>query len=428
MKIGTGNRNEVLSEQKFISILQDIVISLGLEKKQKVLAIIPDGTRSGPTGTVFRTIVDTLYQRVKKLDFMIALGTHPVMVRENIEKLLGINCEKFQEKYPHTQIFQHCWDDEKTIVEIGTITASEILKISHGLLNEDIPVTINRAILDYDHIILAGPVFPHEVVGFSGGYKYLFPGVSGPHFLHKFHWLGALITNPKINGVKNTPVREAINRAVSFIRKPITQICYVVKEKKVYGIFAGDNEAWSAAADLSSQLNIEYVDRNYKEVLSIAPVMYDDIWTAGKCMYKLEPIVSDGGNLIIYAPNITEVSYTHGKYIRQVGYHTRDYFLKQWEKFKNFPGGILAHSTHVKGIGTFINGIETPRINVYLATGISKEVCQQINLGYINPIEINIDDFRKKQDTLVVENAGEVLFRLKSGQIPDIDKLYEKQK
>ncbi|HXK45456.1 MAG TPA: lactate racemase domain-containing protein, partial [bacterium] len=238
MKKGTGNKDVALSEQDFGSILRDIVLSVGLEKNQRVLVIIPDSTRSGPTGTVFRTIADTLYHVTARLDFMIALGTHPVMSRENIEKLFGINCHEFQGKYPKTQIFQHCWDDEKTILEIGTITSDEISEISGGLLNENIPVTINRIILDYDHIVLAGPVFPHEVVGFSGGYKYLFPGISGPHFLHKFHWLGALITNPKINGVKNTPVREAINKAVSFIKKPITQICYVVKEKKVYGIFA----------------------------------------------------------------------------------------------------------------------------------------------------------------------------------------------
>ncbi len=156
----------------------------------------------------------------------------------------------------------------------------------------------------------------------------------------------------------------------------------------------------------------------------MAPIMYDDIWTAGKCMYKLEPVVSDNGTLIIYAPHITEVSYTHGKYIKQVGYHTRDYFLKQWEKFKVFPGGILAHSTHVKGIGTFIDGVEKPRINVILATKIPEIVCQQINLGYLNPDTVDVNEYAARQNTLVVRDAGEVLFRLKSGYVPDIDQLY----
>jgi len=140
----------------------------------------------------------------------------------------------------------------------------------------------------------------------------------------------------------------------------------------------------------------------------------------------LEPIVADGGTLIIYAPHIKEISYTHGKHIKKIGYHTRDYFLNQWERFKNFPGGILAHSTHVKGIGTFIDGVETPRINVCLATKISKQTCEQINLDYVNPNTLDISSF-KNNDSLIVENAGEVLFRLKDGSIPDIDILYRKQ-
>ncbi|MCM8815694.1 MAG: hypothetical protein NC931_06940, partial [Candidatus Omnitrophica bacterium] len=175
-----------------------------------------------------------------------------------------------------------------------------------------------------------------------------------------------------------------------------------------------------------AELNIKYVKKSYKTVLSMAPVMYDDIWTAGKCMYKLEPVVADGGTLIIYAPHITEVSYTHGKYIEEIGYHTRDYFVKQWEKFKHYPGGILAHSTHVKGIGTFIDGRETARINVYLATSIPEHICKKINLGYINPDTIDLDKLAEEPDTLVVKNAGEVLFRLESGEVPDIDKLYKK--
>ncbi|MCM8759230.1 MAG: lactate racemase domain-containing protein [Candidatus Omnitrophica bacterium] len=418
--------NSFLRDDEFSALLDDALNILDFKDK-RVLAIIPDGTRSGPTSLVFTTILRSLYGKAKKIDFMIALGTHPVMNSECLEKLIGMSCNQLQSEFYKSALYQHCWDDQESIIHIGTIKAKEIFEISGGLLNEDIPVTVNRAILDYDRLILAGPVFPHEVVGFSGGFKYLFPGVSGPHFLHKFHWLGALITNPKINGIKNTPVREAINKAVSFIEKPITQICYVVKDKKVFGLFIGDNEAWASAADLSANLNIQYVEKSYKTVLSMAPLMYDDIWTAGKCMYKLEPVVADGGTLIIYAPHITEVSYTHGKYIKQIGYHTRDYFVKQWEKFKDFPGGILAHCTHVKGIGTFINGKEKPRINVILATRIPEIVCKQINLGYLNPDTIDIEEFSKKDDVLVVRDAGEVLFRLKNGQVPDIDKLYENQ-
>jgi hypothetical protein len=127
-------------------------------------------------------------------------------------------------------------------------------------------------------------------------------------------------------------------------------------------------------------------------------------------------VVADGGRLIIYAPHITEVSVSHGRVIEEVGYHTRDYFLKQWDRFKHHPWGVLAHSTHVKGIGRFENGVEEPRVNVVLATRIPPDTCQRINLGYMDPDTIRPEDYAGREDEgiLYVPKAGETLYRLKN--------------
>jgi nickel-dependent lactate racemase len=417
----------IISEDNIEQLCKDIPKRRNFTGK-RVLALIPDSTRSGPTGTIFAGICNALLPIVKELDFMIALGTHPIMPEEKVNSLLNITEEDRKTRFSKVRIFQHEWDKEEALAHIGTITDEEISDISGGLLHENIRVTLNKKALEYDELLLVGPVFPHEVVGYSGGYKYLFPGISGPEFLHKFHWLGALITNPKINGTKNTPVRATINKAVSFLPTPTTLVCYVVQGKNLCGFFTGGIEAWSSAADLSSQLNVKYVPRPFSTVLSMAPEMYDDIWTAGKCMYKLEPVVADNGTLIIYAPHVTEVSYTHGKALEKIGYHTRDYFAKQLDKFPDLPGGTMAHSTHVKGIGTFHHGIETPRVNVILATGISEERCRNINLGYMDWKSIKPEEYegREEEGILCVHNAGEVLYRLSDGTVPDIDELYKK--
>src|SRR6516225_8695192 len=134
-------------------------------------------------------------------------------------------------------------------------------------------------------------------------------------------------------------------------------------------------------------------------------------------MYKVEPAVADGGEVIICSPHIDEISYTHGKLIDEIGYHCRDYFLKQWDKFKHYPGGVVAHSTHVKGLGVYdaATGIETPRIEVTLATGIPQERCRRINLGYLDPAKIKREGWRngESEGALVVPLAGDVLYRLK---------------
>jgi nickel-dependent lactate racemase len=199
---------------------------------------------------------------------------------------------------------------------------------------------------------------------------------------------------------------------------PVPKLCFcmVVEKGGLAGLYAGSPEtAWDEASELSRKLHITYKEKPFHTVLSCAPKMYDEIWVAGKCMYKLEPVVADGGELIIYAPHVHEISVTHGEHIRKVGYHCVEYFLKQWDKFKDVPWGTLAHSTHVRGIGTYENGVENCRVRVTLATGISKEECEAVNLGYRDPATINPDDYANREDegVLYVPKAGEMLFHLR---------------
>jgi lactate racemase len=385
-------------------------------KGKRVLLIVPDATRTCPLGIVFKALHEQISDATSRLDVMIALGTHPPMSEEAICRRLEISLHERREKYGSVGFINHEWDNPAALRYIGDITQDEIRKLSGGLFEMDVPVSINARVFDYDQLIIIGPTFPHEVVGFSGGNKYLFPGVSGPDVLNFFHWLGAVVTNPMIIGNKWTPVRKIVDRAASMVRVPKLCFCLVVKGTDLAGAFAGSpEEAWTEASELSRQLHILYKEKPFSTILSCAPRMYDDLWTGGKCMYKLEPVLADGGELIIYAPHISSVSLTHGHVIEKVGYHCRDYFLKQWDKFKNYPWGTLAHSTHVRGIGKFENGVEHCRARVTLATRISPETCEKLNLGYRDPDSIDVEDFADREDkgVLLVRKAGEMLYQLR---------------
>jgi lactate racemase len=392
---------------------------------KRVLLIVPDNTRSGPIGEIFQMIFDGLEGRAAAVGVLFSLGTHQPMTEEQMCKRLALSAEQRKGRYAGVKFFNHDWDKPVTFRSIGTISADKIGEISDGLFREQVDVAVNKLIFDYDEMMILGPVFPHEVVGFSGGHKYIFPGIAGAEIINFFHWLGAVVTNPWINGNIDTPTRKVVETAAAMVTVPRKLFAVVAVGNQLKGLFIGEvAEAWRQAAELSRQVHIVYTDRTYTTVLGIAPEMYDDIWTAGKVMYKLEPILADGATLIIYAPHITEVSYTHGKILDQIGYHTRDYFLKQWDRFKDFPRGVVAHSTHVKGIGTFKDGVEKPRVNVVLATRIPKSRCDKINLGYMDPDTIRVADYQNKQNegVLVVDHAGELLHRLKSGFIPKIPK------
>jgi nickel-dependent lactate racemase len=423
MMLFERGRPEPFSPQEFREFLAEAVTKYEAGGK-KILTIIPDATRTLPMKEIFRVLVENLLPRAKALHFIIALGTHPPMSDEELKNHLGVTYEEARNL--GTEVLNHRYNDPKELLHLGTIPREEVEAISQGLLHQEIPVTINHNIMDYDELLIVGPVFPHEVVGFSGGYKYFFPGISGAEIIDQFHWLAALITNPKIIGHKETPVREILNRAASFIPRPSMKLAVVMKGKAPCGVFLGDpQEAWSRAADLSAQVNIVWKDRPFHTVLSIAPEIYNELWVGGKCMYKLEPVVENGGKIIIYAPHIREISVTHGKYLREIGYHVRDFFLTHWEEYRHYPWGVLAHSTHVKGIGKYREGKEYPRIEVILATGLSEELCRTINLGYMDYRTIHIEDYEGKEDrgVLVVHRSGEMLYRLSDGTVPDIDKL-----
>jgi len=415
MVIGKGFTDRFLSADELRDIVSESAESAPFADR-RVLVIIPDGTRTMPMPLMFGILQDVLRPRVKALDFLVALGTHPIMSDAQLSKLIGRPV--VDGKAAESHIFNHHWEDQDTFVQLGTVPSAEISALSKGLMAVDVPVSLNRLILDYDHILVCGPVFPHEVVGFSGGNKYFFPGIGGAEIINFTHWLGATMTNYEVIGAGYTPVRAVIDRAAALIPRPVSCLALVVTKEGTAGLYFGTAaEAWQAASALSAQKHIIWVDKPFRRVLSVLPDLYDDLWTGAKGMYKLEPALADGGEVVVYSPQITEVSYTHGKIIDEIGYHCRDYFLKQWDRFKHYPGGLLAHSTHVKGLGTYDEktGVESPRVTVTLATGIPEERCRKVNLGYLDPATVDFEEWRGRESegVVIIPRAGEILYRRK---------------
>jgi nickel-dependent lactate racemase len=411
--IGVGRVGSPLSASEVREVLQRALSRHDLAGK-RVLVIIPDGTRTAPIPLLFRLFGELLGRRAAALDYLVALGTHRPMDDAALSKLVGAPVR--QGRAGDSRVFNHEWQDAQAFVRLGTIPAAEVSALSQGMLSLDVHVEVNRLILDYDQVLICGPVFPHEVVGFSGGHKYLFPGISGPEMINVTHWLGALLTSMDIIGTRDTPVRRMIDRAASLVPVPMQCVALVVEGEGLAGMYVGaPKEAWQEATRLSEKVDIVYVDRPFERVLSVMPAMYDDLWTAAKGMYKLEPVIADGGEVVIYAPHISEVSYTHGRVIDEVGYHVRDYFVKQWDRFKGYPWGVLAHSTHLRGTGTYEDGVERARIKVTLATGIPRERCQRIGLGYLDPDSVEQRDWEGHEEggVKIVHRAGEVLYRLR---------------
>lgn len=413
-----GGPDSVLSQQQIDAFVAEQLGGADVDGKS-VCVIVPDGTRSVPLTRVMPALHEALAGRARSITVLIALGTHAAMPEEALARLLGYEPGRLKETYPAFEVVNHAWEDPEQIADLGEIDAETITELSGGLLTETpMRVQINRLCVESDVDLVVGPVFPHEVVGFSGGNKYFFPGCSVHDVIDISHWVGALITASRIIGALGiTPVRQLIDAAAE--RIPAEKLCLAMVSKgstDLHAMSFGDPQAaWAACAEVSSHTHIRYVDRPFQRIVAVMPEMYEDIWTGAKGFYKLEPVCADGGQVIIYAPHITEVAAMHPG-LREIGYHNIEYFTKQWDRFGTHPWGELAHSTHVTGLGTYNpeTGQEHNRVRRAFATQISPGECAAYNVEHVDPASLDFEALRADPDTLVVDHAGEVLHRLSS--------------
>ena len=395
---------------------------------KRVLLIHPDYTRTDFTDK----LIPLIYQELKnkgmtKIDSLNAGGTHRAMAEEEIRSKLGLSSQINFDNY-----YNHEYSNPKKLVTVGEIPASFVAKKTQGELCQSIPVVVNKLITeDYDLIIALSGTLPHESAGYAGGLKVFFPGISGPGVIDLLHWAAVLIGIPQIIGTVDNPARDVINRGSSYIFdqiKPPTISFNMVFEEKEHQVipkslfvgagFDGFIEAHKQASRASSQLHVIYLDEPLKAAVQVIDKSYDEIWTAGKGSYKLQSpgVMAPGGEIIIYAPHINcfhsrpEMDFA----LRQIGYHCKDYVKKYLELNPEFSKNIAAHVINVRGAGSFdVNsGKEKFDFKVSLATGISKDICESVGLGYRNPDSIRKEDFISSE-RLWIENGGKYLHKIK---------------
>jgi nickel-dependent lactate racemase len=408
-----GDATTVLTDDEVTGFVGTALDALDLEGSS-VCVIVPDATRSCPLPLVMKAIHAALHGRVSRLTVLVALGTHSAMSEPALARWL-CGPDGDLDGLAGATVRNHEWWDPHEFVSLGEISADRIGALSGGRLHQGVEVRLNRAVADHDVALVVGPVFPHEVVGFSGGNKYFFPGVGGQEVIDLSHWLGALITSAEIIGAAGiTPVRALIDEAAAMVPSRRLAFCLVTQPgtDRLHTMTFGTPEtAWAQAAEVSATTHVRSLDAPVHRAIAVIPRRYDDMWTAAKGFYKLEPVMAGGGEVILYAPHIRQLSATHPE-IERIGYHCRDYFVHQWERFRDEHWGVLAHSTHLRGQGTWdpVNG-ERCRLTVTLATGIPADVVRAANLSYLDPASLDVG--AEPPDTLVVPNAGETLFRLR---------------
>lgn len=403
-----GGPEGMLDDEEVAGFVSECLAELDLDGRS-LCVVIPDATRRCPLPLLLGSLERSTVDRVSRCTAVVALGTHAPMDGGAIRAMVGPT---------RMEVVNHEWWHDRTFCEVGTVPSDVVSRLSDGLLDEPVTVRVNRLVTDSDVTVTIGPVLPHEVVGFSGGDKYLFPGLSGPEMIDLTHWLGALITSREIIGTPGvTPVRALIDQAAGLIAGERHALC-VVTDEHTDGLrsvaFGDPHLAWAQAVEVASRTHVVRLDRPVRRVLSLVAPRHEDLWTGAKGFYKVEPVVADGGEVVLHAPHITEIASTHPDLV-DIGYHCRDYFLADWGHWQRFARGELAHSTHLYGAGTYdpATGVEHQRVRVTLATGIPRDVVERVNLTHLDPDSVDLREWESDPEALVVHDAGEVLYRLR---------------
>src|SRR6185437_8645924 len=389
-----------LSPSKLREIIKQALLHVA--PGARVLAIVPDKTRDDNTSLLFPFAAEILSERgVAKYDALVAQGTHPPMTGGDKLSKTGLVRDK---SAGVGEIFDHQWNVPDELTTIGELSAADVTRLTDGLINDAVNVTVNRRLAPgvYDTIIIFSATVPHEVAGFAGGAKYLFPGVAGPDLTHATHWLGALATIENVIGRIETPTRHMIEAAADFVEPRIITLNSVltrdnVNRLRTHALFAGDfREAFRRAAEVSRQVHIRYTGRKYKRVVALLDEHYDELWVGGKASYKLGGIIEEGGELIIYAPHLRSISETHGRLIEKYGYapldRVREMVALSSELQNNLA--VAAHLAHVSYAGQRDEtGRVVPRYRITMASALDEETCRRVHLGFMDYRKFRREDY-----------------------------------
>ncbi len=418
--VGQGGVNTILSPADLREIVARALA--GVRQGARVLAIVPDRTRDDNTHLLFPLASQILAQKkIARLDALVAQGTHPPMTDVQKRDKLGYGSADIPVL---DRIFDHQWDRAQDLMTLGALSASRVEELTGGLIREEVPVQLNSLLAPglYDLVLVFGATMPHEVAGFAGGAKYFFPGVAGPELTHMTHWLGALATIERVIGRVETPTRHVIEAAAGLVPAPVISFTSVTSRESASGLrthalFAGDlHDALRRAAAVSAQVHIRYTGRTYRRIVALLDTHYDELWVGGKASYKLGAIIEPGGELIIYAPHLTQLSATHGRLIEKYGYapleQVREMVAGSDELRANLC--VAAHLAHVSyGSALDAAGRPVPRFRITLASAVSEAACRRVNLGYLDHRTFQRASYESDPDTLIVEDAGRDLYLVK---------------
>jgi nickel-dependent lactate racemase len=237
----------------------------------------------------------------EQIEFLMALGTHRAMTREEMAAKLG------SEVASDYKVHNHQWDNPDCLDYIGET-------------DQGVPVWINKRVQQADLVVGLGSIMPIDICGFTGGGKILVPGVSGQVTVDQMHWTRIDVPSHHILGEAENPVRASIDLLAR--RAGLDFIVNVVLNSKnrIVGAVAGDMvTAHRQGCDIAREVYGVPIPHEFDIVVADSFPFDNEFWQANKALDTAGEIVRKGGVIILVTPCHEGFSQTHGEML-EFGY------------------------------------------------------------------------------------------------------------
>jgi citrate synthase len=289
---GIVRPNDVDTSDETETLTRALAAPLGPASLEEFLAgdgdvavIVNDAARPTPTAKVLELIGPQL-DKVRKLRFVIATGSHRAPTPEEFRRMFGDLLEKYQDR-----IVTH---DARRADDMDYF----------GVSPRGTDVYVNRSVTDAAKILIIGSVEPHYFAGYTGGRKSLVPGVAGYRTIEQNH-AHAMSPESRLAVLDGNPVHEDMVDAVRCLgERNIFSIMTVLDgQHRIYAATAGDiDDSFRAAVDKANDVYSVTIEGQADIVVAVARYPLDaDLYQSHKAIETGKLALKDGGILILVA-------------------------------------------------------------------------------------------------------------------------------
>ena len=252
----------------------------------RICIISDDITRPTPVYLILEDLLPRLLKAgIAKQDifFVMALGSHRHMTREEIIAKLGQNVV---EEY---KVFNSEFRAPEMLVEVGSSPMGT-------------PIRVFKPAMEADFRIAIGNIIPHGCMGWSGGAKSLYPGITAEDIVSEFHVMQGF-QDGIVYGMDDCPVRLAVEEWTKNIGLHFIINTSLTGDFKIYKVVAGDYVAAHRVGVSNSKKSLGVpIKRRPNIVVTSSYPTDQDMWQCTKGVYGGGRIISNGGSMIVLAP------------------------------------------------------------------------------------------------------------------------------